>query len=263
MMQWFETLPGIEGTTALDETTLDTWPDRALDDRLCHLQFCPVVLAELYQIPQFYPLFVRDTPQGPMVMAELRTDQLRHPAFDAAGNFAWRYRPAVTRLLPFLSLSDGTPVRLKDAKEIRGPERPPEIRRQIVKMLALQGASHKRLQFAASFLISRGYLARHPSNPEDWTLSTNLPPQPPSDTPAAPEEFLALRLLAVLELSGRHRPDVVSAPRRTQSALPGLLSRDEALRQRNFLDQGELIDFSQLRIEIEDPKEQAGSDKEG
>lgn len=249
MMQWFDTLPGIQGTAALDETTLGTWPDRALDDRLRHLQFCPVVLAELYQIPQFYPLFIRDTPQGPMVMAELRTGRLRHPAFDAAGNFTWGYRPVVTRLLPFLSLADGTPVRLRDARETQGPERPPELRRQIVKMLALQGASHKRLQLAANFLISQGYLIRHASDPEDWVLSTTIPPQPPSDAPAAPEEFLALRLLAVLELSTRHRRDVVLAARRTQSALPGLLSRDDVLRQRDFLDQDRLIDFSALRID--------------
>lgn len=266
--EWCAALPGVTGAVALDASSLESWPDRALDDRLQHLQFCPVTLQELYQIVRFLPLVVLDGPDGPMVMADLRSRTLRRPAFDRDGQLQLGYRPAATRLLPFLSQPDGQALRLTLAASAPDQLRPPELRQQILQMLSIQIAGYQRLQAAARLLIARGYLspgsavadaepaadpATDPAMHEgaglrlsgrEWLPATEQPEAAIGDS-AGPDGPLALRLLAAIEFSQMHRRQ----PQRSRMPMDRLrdrLGRDDVLRQALFIDGSDSIDFSSI-----------------
>lgn len=248
MSLWFHDIPGVTGAEDLDSRRLASWPDRAMDDRLHHLRFCPVVPSELYQIARHLPLTVIDQPDGPMVMADLRAEALRQPAFDAEGRFQRSYRPAVTRLLPFCTSAQGALLRLSDKIAPPGPERPAELQQQVARMLGTQAVGLGRLAEAASLLIAEGLLQGTAEGdlidwrpcPSEQAAAANLPPRP--------EAFLALRLLAVVEFSAMHRREDRGRRSGTDS-LRGLLSRNEALRRRVFLTRDEMLDFSALTVE--------------
>lgn len=247
---WCNDLPGVTGAQILGAQCLEGWPDRAMDDRLHCLRFCPVTLQELYQIVRHLPLFVLDDEDGPVVMADLRSANLRRPAFDAQGHLRTGYRPAVTRLLPFLAMPAGGLLRLTDARGPADQPRPSELGLQIVQMLNVQQQGMQRLQAAARLLMARGYL--RPSDAEGAHSLAGREWQPAPDQPeaaigpeAGSEGPLALRLLAALEFSQIHR----RRPARQQMPMDRLrdrLGRDEVLRQALFIDGGEVIDFTAL-----------------
>ncbi|RID90378.1 hypothetical protein D2N39_18615 [Gemmobacter lutimaris] len=248
MTHWFDDLPGVTGALPLDQGLLAAWPDRAMEARLCHLRHCPVLPQELYQIARHLPLVVVDQPGGPLVMAELAPGRLRRPAFDAEGRYLRSYRPLVSRLLPFCAAPGGELLRLTDPGAPAGPDRPEDLRRQIVQMLRAQAAGLTRMAEAAQILVEEGLLVRGSDPampewvppPEDLAAETagaaaNLPPVPAS--------FLALRLLAVLEFSALHRRET-QARRSDADSLRELLGRNEALRRQTFLIRDDLLDFS-------------------
>lgn len=252
MTPWYCDIPGVTGAEPLVSERISSWPDRAMDDRLHHLRICPVIPQEMYQIARHLPLSVIDQHDGPMVMADLRADVLRQPAFDAEGRLLRSYRPAITRLFPFCSTPGGELVRLTDSIAPHGPERPAELQRQVAQMLRGQAAGLARLTEAAALLIAEGFLMR----PDDGAKEEWRPLAPGQEEPAAiaanlaarPEAFLALRLLAVLEFSAMHRREG-RGRRPGTDTLRGLLSRNEALRRRIFLTRDEMLDFSALSAE--------------
>lgn len=250
MSLWFLDLPGVTGSETLSAQGLASWPDRAMDDRLHHLRVCPVVPSELYQIARHLPVTVIEQPGGPMVMADLRAEVLRQPAFDSDGRLQRSYRPAVTRLLPFCASAQGGLLRLSDDVAPPGPERPAELQQQVAQMLRAQATGLGRLAEAASLLIAEGLLERpaegdlvewrpRPPEQDGATAAANLAPRP--------ESFLALRLLAVMEFSAMHRRED-RGRRPNADSLRGLLSRNEALRRRVFLTRDEMLDFSALTV---------------
>lgn len=248
MSHWFLNFPGVTGSESLSTQRLASWPDRAMDDRLHHLRVCPVVPSELYQIARHLPVTVVDQADGPMVMVDLRTEVLRQPAFDSDGRFQRSYRPAVTRLLPFCTSAQGALLRLSDEVAPPGPERPAELQQQVAQMLHAQAAGLGRLAEAAALLIGEGLLQRFAEG--DLIEWRPMPPEQDGATVAAnlaprPESFLALRLLAVMEFSAMHRRED-RGRRPNADSLRGLLSRNEALRQRIFLTRDEMLDFSAL-----------------
>ncbi len=249
MGHWFDDLPDVTGGQPLDAGLLQRWPDRAMDGRLHHLRFCPVVAAELYQLARFLPVTVVEQPEGVMVMADLRPDILRRPAFAEDGSFQRNYRPLVTRLLPFAVTRAGGMIRLRDDCIQPEPDRPAELQRQISQMLAAQAAGVRMLTEAADLLLSEGLLQRQDDGAEWRPLSADLAEEArraAGNLPARPGSFLALRLLAVLEFSHLHRQEHRPAQSDAES-LSRLSGRNEALRRQTFLLQDDQLDFSQLQ----------------
>jgi|GEM_PF-6226014 len=254
MRHWFSDLPGVSGSRPLNADLLQAWPDRAMDARLGHLRYCPILPQELYQVARHFPLVVIDQPGGPLVAAELDAERLRRPAFDAEGRFLRSYRPMVTRLLPFCSTADGALIRLSDETAAPGPERPAELRGQLAQMLRAQAKGMARMSEAASLLIDEGLLAQAPGlagsdgqaipewcpAPEELEAETRASAANLAPLPAA---FLALRILAVLEFSAMHRRQT-KAPRSDADSLRALLGRNEALQRQTFMIRDELLDFS-------------------
>lgn len=250
-MKWFEVFPGVSGADPLSDSALATWPDRAFDDRLHHLRACPVVLSELYQIARHFPLVVRDEDEELTLMADLRAEILRRPAFDASGRLASGYRPLATRLLPFAATVSGGAIRLRDNLPMPQPERPVALRQQVAQMLQAHAAGHRKLAAAARLLIARGYLVSSRAEGDgpgrDW-LAASSQPQPRADgmaTDSRGTEFLALRLLAVMEFSARHRRNA-PPPAVITERFSHRMNRDEVLRRQTFLSEDEMIDFSRL-----------------
>ncbi|WP_167620209.1 SapC family protein [Paracoccus ravus] len=258
MRHWFEDLPGVTGFRPVEPALLAAWPDRAMEARLQHLRYCPVLPQELYQVARQLPLVVVAQPTGPMLMAELASEGLRQPAFDAEGRFLRSYRPLVSRLLPFCAMPGGETLRLTDETAPPGPERAEDLQRQIVQMLRGQAAGLSRLSEAASLLIDEGLLAEAPGNgmrdgdPARVRAWHPAPADLDAETAAAaanlaamPVSFLALRMLGAIEFSALHRRE---APVRRSDAdsLRELLGRNEALRRQTFLTRDEMLDFSGL-----------------
>lgn len=249
MSHWFDDLPDVAGGQPLDAAGLQRWPDRAMDGRLHHLRFCPVVAAELYQLARFLPVTVVEQPDGVMVMADLRPDILRRPAFAEDGSFQRSYRPQVTRLLPFVATRAGAVIRLQDSLIQPEPERPAELQRQLSQMLAAQAAGVRMLTEAADLLVSEGVLMRQGEGPEWRPFPADRADEArraAGNLPARPGSFLALRLLAVLEFSHLHRQEHRPAQSDAES-LSRLSGRNEALRRQTFLMQDDQLDFSQLQ----------------
>ena len=254
MRHWFSDLPGVSETRPLSADLLRSWPDRAMDSRLSHLRYCPVLPQELYQVARHFPMVVIHQPGGPQVVAELDADRLRRPAFDAEGRFLRSYRPMATRLLPFCTTSSGELIRLTDDTAAPGPERPADLRGQLVQMLRAQAKGMARMSEAANLLIEEGLLAQASGliGP-DGQAATEWCPAPEdlaAETVAAaanlaalPASFLALRILAVLEFSAMHRRQT-KAPRSDADSLRALLGRNEALQRQTFMIRDELLDFS-------------------
>lgn len=247
MQVWYDDLPGVTGAEPLTGALLQHWPDRAMDSRLPHLRFCPVVASELYQLARALPVTVVAQPDGPMVMADLRPAILRRPVFDGDGNFQRSYRPMVMRLMPFASTRAGGLIRLCDDTQLEETPRPAELQRQIAQMLTVQAAGVRLLAAAAQVLLDAGLLAEAAAG--DYRP---LPRERQEDVarmvaglPAQAEGFLALRLLAVLEFSDLHRQEYRPAVSDAES-LRVLSGRNEALRRQTFLMQDELLDFSGL-----------------
>lgn len=255
-MKWFETLPGVTGADPLSDGALAAWPDRAFDDRLSHLRACPVVLSELYMIARHFPLIVRDEDGDPTLSADLRPEVLRRTPFDMSGRFAGGYRPLATRLLPFAATAAGGALRLRDTRPLSEVERPAALQQQVAQSLQSQAAGNKLLGAAVRLLIARGHLVAAeagydvPDHGAPPTLSppqdvTRADPDQGADSSGSEVEFLALRVLAVMEFSSIHRR--TTPPRAIASARVGnLITRDQALRRQNFLSQDEMIDFSRL-----------------
>lgn len=250
-MKWFEVFPGVTGADPLSDGALASWPDRAFDDRLHHLRACPVVLTELYQIARHFPLVVRDEEGDLTLMADLRSETLRRPAFDASGRFASGYRPLATRLLPFVATASGGAIRLRDTLSMPEPERPVALRQQVAQMLQAHAAGHRKLGGAVRLLIARRYLVSNETDGDgpgcDWLPAPSSPQGARQDMAmdSRKGEFLALRLLAVMEFSAMHRRN---APPRGVVAerFRDWMSRDEVLRRQTFLSTDEMIDFSHL-----------------
>lgn len=248
MAHWFDDLPDVAGGQPLEAALLQHWPDRAMDGRLRHLRFCPVVAPELYQLARFLPVTVVEQPEGVMVMADLRPEILRRPAFAEDGSFQRSYRPQVTRLLPFAVTRAGGVIRLQDGLIQPEPDRPPELQQQISHMLAAQAAGVRMLTEAADLLLSEGLLLRQDEGPEWRPLPADQAEEArraAGNLPARPSSFLALRLLAVLDFSHLHRQQHRPAQSDAES-LSRLSGRNEALRRQTFLLQDDQLDFSQL-----------------
>lgn len=257
-MKWYDALPGVRGAELLRDDLLAHWPDRAFDDRLCRLQFCPVVLTEIYQVARHYPLSVIEGGTGPMVVIDLRPDVLLRPAFTEDGALAGAYRPFVTRLLPFFCEPGVGPMRLIDDLAQAGPERPEGLRSQVREALLAQQAGQFRLQGAARLALARGLLRPEAGlaqpGPRLWRASAGpvdhaefgLGSGEQMDPASLAELALAMRLVAVMEFSERHRraDGAVALP---QGAARDLLRRDDALRDQTFLSDGGLVDFTQLQ----------------
>ena len=275
MRHWFDDLPGVTGAQALTPDLLAGWPDRAMESRLHHLRYCPVLPQEIYQIARHLPLVVVDQPSGPMVMAELALDRLRRAAFDGEGRYLRSYQPMVARLLPFCTTAGGEVLRLTDAKSPNGPDRPEDLRRQVVQMLRAQAGGLAHMAAAASVLIEMGLLARASGAVEDSAEPAREWYPPPEDLaaettaaaanlPAVPASFLALRLLGVMEFSAQHRR-ATHARRSDADSLRELLGRNEALTRQTFLIRDELLSFEGLappvpvpNLEDESPAEEQG-----
>ncbi len=255
-MRWFETFPGVTGADPLSDDALLAWPDRALDDRLTYLRACPVVLSELYLIARHFPLFVRDEDDDPTLLVDLRPEVLRRTPFDASGRFACGYRPLATRLLPFAATATGGALRLRDTRPLPQVERPAALRRQVAQILQSQAAGNKRIGAAVRLLIARGHLvagqAGYEMSDQSWQPALSLLEGGSRDTTpqdsqnvGQEDEFLAMRLLAVIEFSSIHRR--APPPRAVPGArMNDLNSRDQALSRQNFLSKDEMIDFSRL-----------------
>ncbi len=249
MKHWFDDLPGVTGYRPLEPALLVAWPDRAMDRRLHHLRYCPVLPQELYQIARHFPLLVVNQPDGPMVMAELASDRLRRPAFDSDGRYLRSYRPLVSRLLPFVATPRGEVLRLTDELSPPEPERPEELRRQIVQMVRAQASGLARMTEAATVLLEDGLLVQASKPSEEWhpapdDLMTETV-SAAANLPVRPSSFLALRLLAVLEFSALHRRET-RASRSDADSLRELLGRNEALKRQTFLIRDDMLDFSGL-----------------
>ncbi|WP_151720704.1 hypothetical protein [Gemmobacter serpentinus] len=258
-MAWYDDLDGVSGAEPLSDARLEAWPDRAMDARLHRLRFCPATLPELYQVARHLPLTVieetgieqagTDQMGRPCVMVDFRPETLRRPAFDAGGTLQRSYRPAATRLLPYITTPEGRVMRLLDRAGPPDIPRPPELQLQLAQMLRAQGFGISQLSAAAAILIAEGLLAPqdHGNGAREWLPAADAPP-PRMDGRPDPLYFLALRLLAVLEFSRLHRRetgrDGAAGPGPFSGQLQSLLSRDEALRNQTFLIQDDVLDFS-------------------
>ncbi|PYF07461.1 SapC protein [Rhodobacter viridis] len=249
-MIWYDDLPLIDGAEPLTESLLARWPDRGCEDRLRHLRVCPVVTAELYQLARHLAVTVIDQPAGPMVAAMLRSEELRRPVFAEDGSYLRSYMPTACRLLPFVTGPDGAQGRLRDAADLPEPERTEAQRDQLRGLLRGQGAAMLSLSAAAGVLIAAGLLVRVPQFAGHWRP---LPQAEAAESHAraaalggTAQDFLALRLLAVIEFSSLHL-----RPLPGQSALPepttDLRQRLDPLNARPFLIHEEALDFSALR----------------
>ena len=251
-MAWYDDLAGVSGAEILTEDRLKAWPDRAMDNRLNQLRYCPVIASEIYQLARHLPLILIEEDGQPCVMVDFRAETLRRPAFDAEGRLLRSYRPAVTRLLPYFTTPQGRPMRLVDTAGPPDISRPPELRQSLALMLRDQGIGVRLLSEAAEILVSEGLVTpgQIGNGPLEWHPLLSSAPRPSSHRPSlpgtpTPAHFRALRLLAVLEFSQVHRRE--PPPQGGESRqLQSLLSRDEALRKQTFLIQDDLIDFSAL-----------------
>ncbi|QYZ70051.1 hypothetical protein [Neotabrizicola shimadae] len=256
-MRWYDVLPGVRGAEPLDDGGLVAWADRQFDDRLRHLRFCPVILTEVYQIARHLPLTVVDCSVGPVVMADLRPESLARPAFTQDGRFACGYRPLATRLLPFFAEPGGRLMRLVDDHAVPGSARPEELRRRVQDMLIAQQTGHLRLLAAARIAVKRGLLCAAPAaegldagywlpNPEvavGHEVAEAL--GDPCESDDLSDHALALRLVAVMEYSVRHRRVEILKPARGPAMRPEL-QRENVLRQQSFLSNDVLLDFTAL-----------------
>ena len=247
-MAWYDDLDGVSGAEPLTDARLEAWPDRAMDARLHRLRFCPATLPEIYQVARHLPLTVIEEAGQPCVMVDFRPETLRRPAFDASGALQRSYRPAATRLLPYITTPEGRVMRLFDRAGPPDIPRPPELQLQLAQMLRAQGLGISQLSTAAAILVTEGLLAPqdHGNGPREWLPAAEAL-SPRVDGRPDPLYFLALRLLAVLEFSRLHRreggrdgPARAAGPGQLQS----LLSRDEALRNQTFLIKDDVLDFS-------------------
>lgn len=263
-MKWYADFPRIVGAQPLTRELIARWPDRALEARLHHLRFCPVVLSELYLMARHLPLTVVDDGVDPMVMVDLRADVLRRPAFASDGRFLRNQLPAVTRLLPFCSSGSGTVLRLIDTIDMPEPQRPAELQDRILQLLGGQAASIRGLSAAARLLLASGLLTEVSAPMQDgvteWRpLRTSSAPDFVSvvaGLPAGPDTFLALRLLMVLEFSDQHRQESRRSDNSAEN-LHHLLRRNEALRMQPFLVSDTMLEFSGLGPPETSPAESA------
>jgi hypothetical protein len=243
MTRWWDAMPGVTGAAELSSSALAGWPDRAMEDRLHRLSFCPVVLSEIYSVAQHLPLAVIETPTGPELVTDLRREILRQPAFDAEGRIRLPYRPVAMRQLPFVVEPDGTIVRLADTGAEPDVARSVELQKRLVSILAAQVEGRRRMTRALAAAIRAGLVARVPGDdPEGPLMVTSLAAE--DAVPEGPDP-LALRLVAVMLYAQKNRHPAAST---VTSALRARLSlvRDDALRDRPFLSEDEAIDFSRL-----------------
>ncbi len=244
MSPWWQDLPGVTGTAPLSPAALAGWPDRAMEDRLARLSFCPVALSELYAIAQHLPLVVRETPEGPELAADLRRETLQRPAFDEGGRLTLPYRPVALRQLPFTVDAAGRILRLTDSEAAPDVARPVDLQKRLVGILAAQVEGRQRMTRALAAAIAAGLVAR-PAGSNDGA--------PQEVTPRANEDRiddctdpLALRLAAVMlyALKNRRQSTALLSPG-ARARLS--LVRDDPLRDRPFLSDDDAIDFSRLQ----------------
>lgn len=242
--RWYDAIPGVTGKAPLSDATLTNWPDRAMEDRLRYLSFCPVALGEIYLLAQYLPMTVLDGPAGPELMAVLRPDQLQRPAFDADGKLTLAYRPLALRMLPFFVEADGEIWRLEDAEGEAGPERPLEVQKRLCAILGAQVEGRIRMRASLSRLMDDGFLVAHDDTESrqlgELAVETQL-----LRSQTACEDFLGLRLLNTILFSRRNLKSRVTLPDSGMGARLSLV-RDAALRDRPFLSDDETIDFEKL-----------------
>lgn len=242
--RWYDALPGVTGKAPLSDATLAAWPDRAMEDRLHNLSFCPVFLSEIYLLAQHLPMTVLDGPAGPELVMDLRPDRLQRPAFGADNRLILPYRPLVLRMLPFFVETDGEIWRLEDTEGETGPARPLDLQKRLCAILGAQVEGRVRMRTSLSRLIDDGFLIPAGGADEGHAGEFMI------DTRAlggqrACEDFLGMRILHAMLFSLNNLKSRVLIPDAEMRARLSLM-RDDRLRQRPFLSDDDSIDFDRL-----------------
>ncbi len=244
MSRWYDAIPGVTGKMPLSDATLSAWPDRAMEGRLHHLSFCPVALTEVYAVAQQIALTIIDSPAGPELVADLRADRLLRPAFAADGKWALAYRPLVLRMLPFFVENDGSIWRIEDADGEAGPDRPLDLQKRLCNILGGQVAGRRKLSDSLTYLIENDFLepVENPADPAipEWQVVTRA-----MSGSRVCDDFLGMRLLHAMVFSTQNLK--TRGPLQDQTVIARLsLARDDLMRKRPFLTDGDTIDFDRL-----------------
>lgn len=245
MSRWYDAIPGVTGKAPLSDATLAAWPDRAMEDRLHHLSFCPVALSEIYLLAQHLPMTVLEGPAGPELVADLRADRLQRPAFDAGGKLILSYRPLALRMLPFFVETDGEIWRLEDSEGETGPARSLDLQKRLCSILGAQVEGRVRMRASLSRLIDEGFLIPADSTTADAPAGELTIEMRALGGQRTSEDFLGLRILNAMLFSMHNLKSRVDLPDTGMRARLSLV-RDDRLRQRPFLSDDETIDFDRL-----------------
>lgn len=245
MTRWYDAIPGVTGTTSLSDATLSNWPDKAMETRLHDLDFCPIMLSELYIVARHLPMTVIESPAGPELVADLRPDRARRAAFDADGKYVLPYRPVALRMLPFFVETDGNILRMTDLSGELGPARPLELQKRLCSFLGGQVSGRLRMRTSLQYLMDSMILLPATKNGDARVGELQIDIPTLSAKHQICTDFLGLRIInSILFAVQNLKSGLVQSYAGPRARLS--LVRDDAIRQRPFLTDASTIDFDKL-----------------